>query len=83
MNESRKENKLKNEDITNLNKELKLKLEAIKTLEENSRRDARKSVESVKKLQLMRKEMEAKMKVMQDQHEIEIAEQTKSYKINC
>ncbi len=79
LNESRKENKLKNEDITNLNKELKLKLEAIKTLEENSRRDARKSVESVKKLQLMRKEMEAKMKVMQDQHEIEIAEQTKSY----
>ena len=63
----------------NLEETLNKKLEAIKTLEENSRRDARKSVESVKKLQLMRKEMEAKMKVMQDQHEIEIAEQTKSY----
>eukprot|EP00943_MAST-04B_sp_MAST-4B-sp1_P009540 g9540.t1 len=79
LDESRNENNLKNKDIETLTKELKSKLEYIKVLEENSRRDARKSVESVKKLQLMRKEMEAKMKVMRDQHEMEIAEQTKSY----
>ena len=79
LDDSRDENKRKQKDIENLNTDLQSKLESIKGLEENSRRDARKSVESVKKLQLMRKETEARIKAMQDQHELEIAEQAKSY----
>ena len=79
LDESRDENKKKQKEIEKLNIDIQSKLESIKALEENSRRDARKSVESVKKLQLMRKETEAKIKAIQDQHELEIAEQAKSY----